>query len=77
MRITMDLDEKLVQQALVATKFSTMTALLEEGLRSLQRREAGRQLAALGGGEPRAAGPRRRPAVAWTLVDGSITIRKT
>ena len=60
MRTTVDLDNRLMKQALAATKLPTKTALLEEGLRSLLRREAGRQLAALGGTDPRAKGARRR-----------------
>ncbi len=60
MRTTVDLNEELVKLALAATKLPTKTALIEEGLRSLLRREAGRQLAALGGSDPRAKGPRRR-----------------
>jgi Arc/MetJ family transcription regulator len=60
MRTTVDLDEELVRLALAATKLPTKTALIEEGLRSLLRKEAGRQLIALGGSDPRAKGPRRR-----------------
>jgi Arc/MetJ family transcription regulator len=60
MRTTVDLDDKLMKQALAATKLPTKTALLEEGLRSLLRREAGRQLIALGGSDPKAKGTRRR-----------------
>ena len=61
MRTTVDLDDKLMKQALAATKLTTKTALLEEGLRSLLRREAGRQLIAMGGSDPSAKGaPRRR-----------------
>ena len=60
MRTTVDLDEELVKLALEATKLPTKTALIEEGLRSLLRREAGRQWIALGGTDPRAKGPRRR-----------------
>ena len=59
MRTTLDLDEKLVKLALAATRLPTKTALIEEGLRSLLRREAGRQLIALGGSDPHAKGPRR------------------
>jgi Arc/MetJ family transcription regulator len=63
MRTTVDLDEELLKLAQAATKLPTKTALLEEGLRSLLRREAGRQLMALGGSDPRAKGPRRRRAI--------------
>ena len=61
MRTTVDLDEKLVKEALAVTKIATKTALIEEGLRSLLRREAARALAAMGGSDPSAkAAPRRR-----------------
>jgi Arc/MetJ family transcription regulator len=63
MRTTVDLDEELLQLALKVTKLPTKTALLEEGLRSLLRREAGRRLMELGGSDPRAKGPRRRRIV--------------
>ena len=64
MRTTVDLDNDLMKRALAATKLPTKTALLEEGLRSLLRREAGRQLAALGGSDPHAKGSRRRRGLA-------------
>jgi Arc/MetJ family transcription regulator len=60
MRLTVDLDEELVNQALDAAKLPTLTALLEESLRCLLRKEAGRRLIALGGSDPRAKGVRRR-----------------
>lgn len=61
MRTTVDLDEDLMKQALAITKLPTKTAVLEEGLRSLLRREAGRALAAMGGSQPQARPiPRRR-----------------
>lgn len=63
MRITVDLDEELVNKAFAATGLTTMAALLEEGLRSLLRKEAGRTLIALGGSDPRAKDIRRRRSV--------------
>jgi Arc/MetJ family transcription regulator len=60
MRVTVDLDEELVKQALLATKLPTTTALVEEGLRILLRREAGSTLTALGGSAPHIKGIRRR-----------------
>jgi Arc/MetJ family transcription regulator len=63
MRITVDLDEELVNKAFAATKLNTMDALLEEGLRSLLRKEAGRYLIALGGSDPHAKNVRRRRSV--------------
>jgi len=61
MRTTVDLDEKLVKEALAVTKITTKTALLEEGLRALLRREASRALAAMGGSQPQLKPiPRRR-----------------
>jgi Arc/MetJ family transcription regulator len=63
MRITVDLDEELVNKAFAATKLPTMAALLEEGLRSLLRKEAGRHLISLGGSDPHAKDIRRRRSV--------------
>ncbi len=61
MRTTMDLDDGLVRQASRYTGINRKTALVEEGLRALIRREAGRRLIALGGSDPKAeAAPRRR-----------------
>jgi Arc/MetJ family transcription regulator len=63
MRTTVDLDEALVKKAIEVTKIATMTSLLEEGLRAVLRREAGRRLIARGGSDPTAtAGMRRRAA---------------
>jgi len=39
-RTTLDLDEDLIKQALAITKLPTKTAVIEEGLRSILRREA-------------------------------------
>lgn len=62
MRTTLDLDESLVKEALAVTKLPTKTAVIEEGLRALLRREAGRALAAMGGSQPQAKAVRRRRA---------------
>ena len=63
MRTTLDLDEALIRQALAVTKLSTKTAVIEEGLRGILRREAARRLIAMGGSDPRAKAGRRRRAV--------------
>ncbi len=60
MRTTLDLDESLVKEALAVTKLPTKTAVIEEGLRALLRREAGRALASMGGSQPQARAIRRR-----------------
>jgi Arc/MetJ family transcription regulator len=60
-RTTVDLDEDLVKLAFKYTGITTKTQLLEEGLRSLVRRQAARELAAMGGTMPNAKPtPRRR-----------------
>jgi Arc/MetJ family transcription regulator len=64
MRTTVDLDEDLMKKALAASKLPTKTALIEEGFRMILRREAGRELAAMGGKFPNAKGPRRRRTAA-------------
>jgi Arc/MetJ family transcription regulator len=56
MRTTVDLDDELMKQAMAATKRTTTTAFLEEGLRSPLRQEACRQLIAMGGSGPPAKG---------------------
>jgi hypothetical protein len=49
MKMIVDLDEVLMKRAFKATKLPTKTALFEEGLRFLLRREAGPPLIALSG----------------------------
>jgi len=60
MRTTLDLDEKLLEEAQRATGTAGKTAVIEQGLRALVERAARRRLAALAGAIPRAAASRRR-----------------
>jgi len=60
MRTTLDIDEKLLEEAQRATGVTGKTAVIEQGLRALVERAARRRLAALGGEIPQAKGPRRR-----------------
>lgn len=52
MRTTINLDEKLVEEARRMTGTKERTALIHEGLRALIERESARRLARLGGSEP-------------------------
>jgi Arc/MetJ family transcription regulator len=52
MRTTMNLDDKLLDQAQRITGLKERTALIHEGLRALIQRESARRLARLGGSEP-------------------------
>lgn len=62
MRMTVDLDEALVEEARRLTGLTERSAVIREGLKALIGRERARQLARLGGAEPDAqAIPRRRP----------------
>lgn len=61
MRTTINLDEKLVEEARRMTGTKERTALIHEGLRALIERESARRLARLGGSEPGLRSvPRRR-----------------
>ncbi|HEV8659017.1 MAG TPA: type II toxin-antitoxin system VapB family antitoxin [Thermoanaerobaculia bacterium] len=60
MRTTINLDERLIEEAQRVTGTQERTALIHEGLRALIARESARRLARLGGSEPRLAAPRRR-----------------
>ncbi|MEO8380212.1 MAG: type II toxin-antitoxin system VapB family antitoxin [Acidobacteriota bacterium] len=63
MRTTINLDERLLEQAHQVTGMKERTALIHEGLRALIARESARRLARLGGSDPRAKMPsRRRPS---------------
>ncbi|MEO5903569.1 MAG: type II toxin-antitoxin system VapB family antitoxin [Gemmatimonadaceae bacterium] len=63
MRTTLNIDEKLVDEAKRLTHINERTELIHEGLRALISRESARRLARLGGSEPSiAAIPRRKPA---------------
>lgn len=52
MRTTVNLDEKLLDEAKRLTGMTERTALIHEGLRALIERESARRLARLGGTEP-------------------------
>ena len=60
MRMTINLDETVIQEAQRLTGMEERTALIHEGLRALIARENARQLARLGGSDPRAKAPKRR-----------------
>ncbi len=52
MRTTVNIDDRLLQEAQRLTGISQKTALLTESLRALIERESARRLASLGGSEP-------------------------
>lgn len=60
MRTTVNLDEKLIEEARRLTGTEERSALIHEGLRALIARESARRLARLGGSDPLAKAPRRR-----------------
>jgi Arc/MetJ family transcription regulator len=60
MRTTINLDERLIEEARRVTGTQERTALIHEGLRALIARESARRLARLGGSDPRARAPARR-----------------
>jgi len=60
MRTTINLDERLIEEAQRITGMEERTALIHEGLRALIARESARRLARLGGSDPQAAPARRR-----------------
>lgn len=60
MRTTINLDDRLIEEAQRITGTEERTALIHEGLRALIARESARRLARLGGTERRLARPRRR-----------------
>jgi Arc/MetJ family transcription regulator len=62
MRTTLDIDERLLEEAQRATGVTGKTAVIEQGLRVLVEQAARRRLAALGGAIPQAKAPRRRRA---------------
>ena len=53
MRISINLDNRLLAEAQRITGIKQRTALIHEGLRALIERESARRLARLGGSEPR------------------------
>lgn len=60
MRTTINLDERLLEEAKRLTGTAERTALVHEGLRALIERESARRLARLGGTEPQLEAPGRR-----------------
>lgn len=61
MRTTLDIDDRLLEDARRATGEKSKTALIELGLQALIENAARKRLAALGGVFPKAsAAPRRR-----------------
>ncbi len=61
MRTTLNIDDKLVEEARRLTGLSEKVALVREGLLALIERESARRLAKLGGSEPQLKPvPRRR-----------------
>jgi Arc/MetJ family transcription regulator len=60
MRTTLNLDDRLIEEARRLTGTTERTALIHEGLRALIARESARRLVRLGGSDPRADAPRRR-----------------
>ncbi|WP_047864048.1 type II toxin-antitoxin system VapB family antitoxin [Rubrobacter aplysinae] len=62
MRTTVNLDEKLLEEARRVSGVEGRTALIHSGLRALIERESARRLARLGGSDPDLDPvPRRRP----------------
>lgn len=59
MRITINLDEQLIEEAQRITGITDRTALIHAGLEALIARPSSR-LARLGGSDPEAAAPQRR-----------------
>ena len=61
MRTTLNVDDKLLEDARRLTGIEGRAALVNEGLRALVERESARRLAALGGSAPELRSvPRRR-----------------
>ena len=64
MRTTLNIDEDLYKRAKALTRLDEKTAVVREGLKALIERESARQLAALGGSQPRLKPVRRRRSAA-------------
>ena len=61
MRTTLNIDDRLIEEARRLTGIKEKTALIRAGLEALIAREVGRRLAALGGTQPDfEAAPRQR-----------------
>ncbi|MDO8801521.1 type II toxin-antitoxin system VapB family antitoxin [Phenylobacterium sp.] len=62
MRVTLTLDDDLMEQARDLTGVRETSALVRKAMKALVERESARRLAQLGGSQPRLAPiPRRRP----------------
>jgi Arc/MetJ family transcription regulator len=65
MRTTVTLDDELLSQARTFTGIQENSALIQQALKTLVEREAGRRLARLGGSTPNLqAAPRRQGEIA-------------
>ena len=60
MRTTVTIDDRLLEEASIATGVKERSKLLHEGLRALIARENARAIIALGGSDPDAWIPERR-----------------
>ena len=60
MRLTVTLDDALLEEAAAITNIRERSALLREALQALIARDSAMRLAALGGADPEAQAPRRR-----------------
>jgi Arc/MetJ family transcription regulator len=60
MRTTVNIDDKLLDEAQRLTGVTEKTALIREGLRALIERESASRLARLGGSEPQLTAVSRR-----------------
>ena len=61
MKTTVNIDDRLLEQAQRLTGLNSRSALIREGMRALIERENARRLARLGGSEPQLKSvPRRR-----------------
>ena len=60
MKTTVNIDERLLEEAQRLTGLKSKSALIQEGLRALIERESARRLANLGGSEPQLESVPRR-----------------
>ncbi len=60
MRTTLNIDDRLYEEAVRLTGVKEKTALLRESLKALIQRESARRLSQLGGSEPNLDDPPRR-----------------
>ena len=63
MRSTLNIDDKLIEEAKRLTGIQEKTALIRAALEALIAREVGRRLAALGGTQPDFEAGRRRRSI--------------